>query len=318
MQEPGKTEKRINIPFFEGVNSLVSFNIGKKTELVHAENARSKIVGTIEKREGQTVLGTNTSNQPFVTAANYGLFSFQNVNNPGFYRISVAENATLSINVSDTLYLGDYATAGGAAIPTYSVGVSDTIRITEKVNDNTGDIVTIYYINSGNQWVPLTGSGASIPGGVFDYAYAEGNVFLVNLNGLNRYIGPDGTTVTTSASGSGHLFNTPQASRVNFYKNRLYLADFIQDSIRYKTTVLRSSYPMGIIALINDDYTSHASGSLIEVTDTKYFYTNSGANTYEVYRGQTLISTITVTTINETSVVITHSGTPNFLASDEI
>lgn len=318
MQEPGKYEKRVNIPFFEGVNSLVSFNIAKKTEFVHAENARSKVVGTVEKREGQTVLGTNTSGQPFVTTKNYGLFSFQNNNNPGFYRISVAQNATLSISVSDTIYASDYATAGGAAIPTYSVGVYDRLTIGEQINENTGNVVTIYYINSGNQWVPLTGSGTSIPGGTFDYTYAEGSVFLVNYNSENRYITQDGTTVVSSTSGSGHLYNTPPSSRINFYKNRLYLADFNYFGTRYKTTILRSSYPMGIISLLNEDSASHTSGSSLEVTDTKYFYTASGANTYDVYRGQTLISTITVTTINETSIVVTHSGTPSFLASDEI
>jgi len=315
--------RKVNIPYFDGVNSLVSFNMAKLTELYHAENARSKTVGTIEKREGQVVLGTNTSGKPFVTTANYGLFPFQNNVNPGFYRISVAENSTLAINVTDTLYVSDVkkVVRSGAtdnSVLPLSVGVSDSITISEKVNENTGNVVTVYYINSSNQWVPLTGSGASIPGGVFDYTYAEGNVFLVNFNSDNRYIGPDGITVTTATSGSGHLYNTPPASRINFYKNRLYLADFNYFGTRYKTTVLRSSYPMGIISLINADYTSHSSGSIIEVTDTKYFYTASGANTYDVYRGQTLISTITVTTINETSIVATHSGTPNFLASDEI
>ena len=319
MQEPGRAEKRLNIPFFEGVNSLTSFNIGKKTEFVHAENARSKVIGTIEKREGQTVLGTNTSDQPFVTTANYALFPFQNDNNPGLYRISVTENATLAINVVDNIHVSDTVSAGGAAIVTYSIVVADDLTISEKVNENPGGVSTIYYINSSNQWIPLTGAGADVPSGVFDFTYAEGNVFLVNLNSANRYIGSDGTTVTTSTTGAGHLFNTPPASRVNFYKNRLYLGDFVRDFVRYKTTILRSSYPMGIIALINDDYASHASGgTAIEITDTKYFYTDSGASVYDVYRGQTLISTITVTTINETSIVVTHSGTPSFLASDEI
>ena len=318
MQEPGRAEKRINIPFFEGVNSLVSFNIGKKTEFVHAENARSKVVGTIEKREGQTVLGTNTSGKPFVTTANYGLFSFQNSNNQGLYRISVAENSTLAISVSDTLYTSDTVSAGGEAVIAYSVGVYDSIIVSEQVNENPGTVATIYALNSSNQWVPLTGYGAGITGGQFDYTYAEGNVFLVNFNCVNSYIGPDGVTTTTSASGSGHLYNTPPASRINFYKNRLYLADFTQFGVRYKTTVLRSSYPMGIISLLNADYTALASGSTIEVTDTKYFYTDSGANTYDVYRGTTKITTITVTTINETSIVGTWSGTPTFQASDEI
>src|SRR3990167_1291257 len=144
MQEPGRAEKRLSIPFFEGVNSLTSFNIGKKTEFVHAENARSKVIGTIEKREGQTVLGTNTSGQPFVTTANYALFPFQNDNNPGLYIISVTENATLAINVVDNIHVSDTVSAGGAAIVTYSIVVADDLTISEKVNENPGGVSTIY------------------------------------------------------------------------------------------------------------------------------------------------------------------------------
>jgi len=43
--------KRLEIPYFEGVNSSVSQNISKKQELSHCENARSKTIGSIEKRE---------------------------------------------------------------------------------------------------------------------------------------------------------------------------------------------------------------------------------------------------------------------------
>src|SRR3990167_8246595 len=276
MQESGRSERRVNVPFFEGVNSLTSFNIGKKTEFVHAENARSKTIGTIEKREGQTVLGTNTSGQPFVTTENYGLFSFQNGNNQGLYRISISENATLAINVNDVLHASDTVSAVGEAVVDYSIVVADSLTVSEQVNENTGDVVTIYYINSSNQWIPLTDSGASIPGGVFDYTYAEGCVFLVNFNSPNRYIQADGVTVTTSTSGGGHLYNTPSASRVNFYKNRLYLADFVRGGVRYKTTILRSSYPMGVISLVNDDYTSFPEDNDISINVSEVLYVGEG------------------------------------------
>jgi len=319
MQKPGSGEKRIDIPYFEGVNGLVSFVVSKKTELYHAENARSKTIGSIEKREGQTVLGTNTSNKPFVTGANYALFPFRNTNNQGLYRISEAENSTISVNVSDTIFGSDFIELeGGTSIIDYSLVVADSIQVDEQVNENPGGLSTIYALNAANQWSPLTGSGASIPSGIYDSTYAEGNAFLVNFNSNNRYIKPDGITVVDSTSGSGHLYNTPPASRINFYKNRLYLADFVRQGVRYKTTVLRSSYPMGIISLVNSDYTALASGSTIDVTDTKFFYSDSGANSYDIYRGGTKITTITVTTINETSIVATWSGTPNLLASDEI
>jgi len=311
--EPGKQQRRLNIPYFEGVNSLVSFNIGKNTEFVHAENARSKMVGTIEKREGQTVLGLNTNNKPFVTSANYGLFSFKNDNNPGFYRISVLENADININVVDKIAMVENFD------PTiYSIYVKENISIKENINNNTGGVATIYYINTSNQWIPLSGDGVDIPAGVFDYTYAEGCVFLVNQSAENRYILADGTSVVTSLSGSGHLYNTPRASRINFYKNRLYMGDFVKNGIRYPTTILRSSYPVGILCLLNNDYAAAVSGSTIEVTDTKYLYSTSGANTYDIYRGNILVTQITITRVNESSIVATWTGAPNLLSSDEI
>lgn len=301
----------------------MSFNVGVHTEFVHAENARSKTVGTIEKREGSTVLGLNVDGFPFVTSNNYGLFSFQNDYNKGLYRISVTQNPTLSINVSDTLYVSDPQITEKVGSPVshimpLSIGVSDQIQIAENVNDNTGDVATIYYLDISNKWIPLSGSGTNISGGIFDTAYAENCVFLVNQKDENRYIKEDGTTVVTATDATGHLYNTPRASVINYYKSRLYLGDFIRSGVRYKTTVLRSSYAMGIIALINNDYTAAVSGSTIDVTSTSYFYTTSGANQYDVYRGNSFIATITVTIINETSLTATWSGTPTFLASDEI
>lgn len=323
MLEPGLKQQSVQIPYFEGVNSLVSFNMGKKTEFFHAENARSKVIGTIEKREGQTVLGTNSADKPFVTTANYSLFPFQNVNNPGLYRISVAENSTLSINAIENVFVAADILIERADVPNTEVfpvyiTVADSLSVSEQVNNNTGTLATIYYINSTNQWIPLTGLGTDIPGGIFDYAYAEGCVFLVNQNSDNRYITSDGKTVLSSASGSGHLYGTPPASRVNFYKDKLYLADFISSGVRYRTTILRSSPPMGIIALLNADYTALASGSSIDITDTKYFRTDSGANTYDIYRGVTLIKSITVTAVTETSITATWTGTLTALSSDAI
>jgi len=342
MLEPGLKQQSVLIPYFEGVNSLVSFNIGKKTEFVHAENARSKIVGTVEKREGQTVLGVNAVGGPFVASANYGLFSFQNNNNQGFYRISVSQNFSLTINIVEKLCLTDKNTVERTDLPTsFDIQIIENLVFTEKIEvfETAGTAATIFYIDSANRWISLAGAGTGIPGGLFDYTYAEGCVFLVNLYSANRYITANGTTVIDSSTASGHLYNTPVASRVNYYKNRLYLADFIRTGVRYKTTVLRSSYPMGIISLINLDANitmstvnigSTGSGSL-EITDNKYFYTASGANEYEIYRGSTKIAEMTVTAIQEVSVTanfVSFVATPVIipdviptlilLASDEI
>ena len=365
MQEPGKIQKRINIPFLEGVNSLVGFNIAKKTEFFHAENARSKTIGTIEKREGQTVLGTNSSGAVFKTASNDGLFSFQNDNNKGLYRISRDEDSTLnpspsasrspsssvsrspsssaspssstspsssvsasyspSSSASPSSSVSPSESSSASYSPSSSISASYSPSSSSSPSSSTSpsaspsagtNYTTIYYLNNSTRWTPLTGEGTDIISGTFSHTYAEGSVFLSNLNDTNRYISSNGTSVTDSTTATGHLYNTPRASKINFYKGRLYLADFIYSENRYKTTVLRSSYPMGIVSLVNADYNSDAS-TTVEVTDNKYFYTDSGANSYEIYRGTTLITTITVTTINETSVIVTGTIT-GILASDEI
>lgn len=314
MIESGRAQQRINIQYFDGVNGQVSFNLAKKTEFVHAENARSTIVGVIEKRGGQKTLGVNTNNLPFVTKNNYGIFSFENDNEKNFYRISVNEDPTININVSDDIFIGESLTEDKLTI-----AVVDSVIIGEKVNDHTNDLATVYKLNnSNNQWTPLTGSGANIPGGDFDTAYAEGCLFMVNGNSNNRYIDTNGETVIESTLGSGHLFNTPISKRVNFYKNRLYLADFKRDGVRYETTILRSSYPMGLIALLNNDYTNVSGGGTFEITDTKYIYSDAGANTYDIYRGSLFIATITVTSVTETSITATWSGSITVQSSDEL
>ena len=319
-KETGTKTQKIRIDYFDGVNSLTGANLSKKNELTHAENCRSKTIGVLEKREGTTVTGTNTSGQPFVTSANYGLFPFKSDVSKGLYRISVAQNPTLSINVADSLTIAENKAFSGVALSLsliqITIIVSDKLTIQEDLGDNMEPPATIYYLDNNDKWTPLTGSGAGIRGGQFDYVSAEDNVFLVNYHDINRYVQSDGTTVTTSSSGAGHLFNTPQASKINFYKGRLYLADFFQSNVRYKTTVLRSSYPMGIVALVNADYDSTIA-TTIKITDNKYIYTDSGANSYDIYRGGTLITTVTATTVNEISMVVTGTIT-GVLASDEI
>lgn len=199
-----------------------------------------------------------------------------------------------------------------------SIVSSERITTNENLNESEGDPGFIYYLNNEDKWIELTGKGTNITAGDFDYTYAEGCAFLVNQNSNNRYIESDGITVKDSTEGNGHLFSTPPASKINYYKGRLYLADYIKYGNRYKTTILRSSYSMGLAALLNADYTALASGSEIEITDTKYFYSDSGANTYDIYRGETFIKSITVTNVGATTITATWDGTLTVLASDEI
>ena len=179
---------------------------------------------------------------------------------------------------------------------------------------------TVYYLNNSNAWTALTGAGAGITNGDVSVAIAEKNLYLVNYNAPNRYIlGSDGTTVITSATTTGNLYNSPNASNVAYYKGRLYLADYVYSSVRYPTTILRSSYACGIIALIDGDPISPY--TTCNVTDAKYIYTNSPGNTLDVYRGNSKVATLTVTAITNYSLTMTTAFEPGFtslLSADEL
>jgi hypothetical protein len=174
-------------------------------------------------------------------------------------------------------------------------------------------MASIYSLTDGNVWDALTDSSAqNIIGDKFDSTHVSGYLVLVNGIDYNRTISSDGVTVTDSTE-PGNLFNSPRAKKTAYYKSRLYLANFINGGVRYGTSILRSSYPLGIAALVNGDVTA---STTIEVTDTNYFYTQSGMNEYEVYRGGTKIEDITVTEVNETNIVV--SAPVTLLSVDEI
>lgn len=332
MQEPGRQEKRFDIGFFDGVNSAVQNNLVKRTELAHAENARAPIIGLIEKREGQRKHGANTNNNPFVAQENYGLSTFENdgINNQLFRVCRAAtQDGTLSISVFDNVFSGDYPLVGSFTPPNLILVVED-ITISEPIFytlldgdtvilDGTSNGSSIYYLSTADQWTVMSDSdGQNIIGGRCDFTKAQGNLIIVNGKDYNRYIQSDGTTVVDSVS-SGHLFNSPRARKVAFYKNRIYLADYLFNGVRYKTSIVRSSYPSGIISLVNGDHTSISDGATVSLTDLKYIYSDSGGNTYDIYRGSTLISTMTVTAVNETSVVANFNNDPvTLLSSDEV
>lgn len=326
--EAGKNERRIPLPHWEGINAVVSKALAKKSEFRHAENIRSVSVGTVEKRKGQGIIGRSTSGSRFVADANYHLF-FKNSATPGtrgLFRISASSEpiSTFSINVWDDLNTIENVNPG-AGEPILEVFVREYVVVSEGTfggtsdsthfyMDNIGLPANIYHLNLNDVWTKLADTEANnIPGAKFSSAIADGNVFLVNGRARNRYIKDDGQTVIDSSQ-AGHLYNSPTANLVNYYKNRLYLGDFTQTGVRYKTTILRSSYPVGIVSLVNGDVTAQTN---IPLTDTKYIYADSGMNTYDVYRGSTKITTFTVSTVNETSVDVS-SGAVSLLSSDEV
>ena len=283
MRESGTKQERISIPYFEGVNSTVQHVIARKTELAHMENARAPIIGVLEKRQGQTTLGTAPGGGVFETLGNFGLFYFPN----------------------------EYATAN-----------QGLIRVTT-VN---GVSCNIYILNNSDEWVDIAlpdSSGMSLS--TCDFANVDGNVVIVNGTDENRMVNNDITDVSTS-SDAGSLFNSPMANKVAFYKSRIYLADYTPSGgARLKTTILRSSYPLGIIALLNEDVTAAESGTWhLPVTDSRYFYTDTGMNVYEIYRGNTLVATVTINGYTETEITATsgnvtfEAGFSSFLSADEV
>lgn len=284
-------DSRLTIPYFDGVNSLVSSNIAKKQELFHAENVRSVKIGTVEKRDGRgPMIGNNIS-----ADTQYGLFYFPHEGSPnhsGLFRAA---------------YVSGFDAPGQ---------------------------MCIYYYHLVAGWGAMTGA-FHIGDGQIDYSASENNMFVVNYNSDNRYIkGTDGVSVVTSTDASGHLYNSPRAHRINFYKNKLYLADIQFNGIRYKTTIMMSSIPVGIISLINGDPNDIPASPVygdpytFDVTDTKYIYTTPGSdinyagNYIEIRRGGALVATARVIDKTESKITVNNlvfSGSfTELLSADEI
>jgi len=530
-RETGVKHNRLNIEYWAGINSSVSYRLAKRSEPAHMENARAPIIGVLEKRQGQAKMGTKPNGTPFTSAANYGLVNFQNegdnqqvfrvsemaavvppfsaillvslgedvlsddayfTNHPdtnvihsvtpwtmtghaaktfragaysftdsGFTNISnvglipdgsyavgfdlpgapaavsidliggsVPEGTITGFTCSVTAkadpfvanqpanvyfynrsytnslhgaYTGDFLLAEDSSLVFHNTGFttvtvgsstsipgggdvslwhssdfrygadrfgafkyfypvvtlpgngnskeldldavnvtiyyktifpyeinyfSDTVSVVDPplMGKAIGDIIyiypvrdegltNIYSLSNTNHWDILEDFDAqALVGAPCDFTAFEGNLAIVNGVDLNRYISKDGTTITTSDD-TGHLFNSPISHKATFYKNRLYLADFVHDTVRYPTTVVRSSYPLGIVALANAD--AGAGTLVVPVTDTKYFYADPGMNEYDVLRGGFLVGTMQVSSIRETSVTVISKPFA-ILASDEI
>jgi hypothetical protein len=329
MQEPGAKAQRFDVTYFDGVNAAVQRMLAKRQEFSHAENARTGSIGSIEKRGGQAKYGTAAGGWFFMASENYELTKFLNDGpNQGLFRISTSSEpvAAFSMSVYENVYVFDLYNPTTSALYIKS---SENVTVSEPaifsradantvILDGTSQLATIWTLNPANIWTALTDPDATnIIGAQFDSVPFDTNLLLVNQRDYNRYIKSDGTTVIDSTQ-AGSLFNSPRASRCAYYKGRIYLADIMRAGIRYKTTVARSSFASGILSLVNGDSVSHVSGTTLDVTDVKYFYSDSGMNTYDVYRGVTLITTLTVTAINSTSITVTHSGTPTLNTADEI
>jgi hypothetical protein len=286
MRESGTRQERITISYFEGINSTVQQVIARRSELSHMENGRAPVIGVLEKREGQLTIGTDINGEDFVSSGDYGVVYYED---------------------------------GG----TMSKGL---LRISSK-----GDApAIIYYLNQSDVWTPVTNDKAiGLSRNLCSFANVEGNLIIVNGIDANRTItGPiAASTPMADATTASSIFNSPRARKIAFYKNRIYLGDYYDShGNEMKTTILRSSYPLGIVSLINGDVTTRDANNnwIIPVTDTKYFYTDIGMNSYEIYRGNIKIATIALNAFTEVAIsapmgnVHFEPGFTSFLSADEI
>jgi len=182
-----------------------------------------------------------------------------------------------------------------------------------KVVTSSGITKLYYYNTSSSTWNSIR-SGLS--NAYADYTIAEDSMFVVNGVDNGFFVEDDGTTIVSSGDTSlfNHLYKMPLARKINYYKDRLYIADYNYGSQRVKNGVGISSRPMGLISLVNEDA---ASGSTeIKVTDTTYIRSD-GTDQLEVFRGGTLKGTLVVTGKTEEKITVSSTSF-SILSSDEL
>jgi len=223
--------KRMEIPFFEGVNTVVGSNIAKKNEFEHVDNARSVHIGTIEKRAGTRRLG----DAPAFTA-NYALFWFENEGetNTGFYRISTLDGTT-EVHYLNTSAAWTKITAT-ASSKLYEIGDSTTqFDITNTAGDTyryswdgTGtDPDVDSRIRIGSEVVTAAQNFSAGNNGTFTVTAAGANYFEVtNASGVaesNVTIGTGSITVT--GNDFDHVVAEECCFLVNGHHDNFYITD---------------------------------------------------------------------------------------------
>ncbi len=343
-----KQYERFDISHFEGVNALVSHNIAKKEELSEAINARSLKIGTIEKRQGYRRLGDVLG-----STAEYGLFYFEEgTANKRFFRISkvggVVSFYYLNITSNWTVLTGN-GTGLGSVDCSFTTA-EDCMFVVNGTDDNmyvdstSIQVYTSADLGTSTTQFDITDEG----GGTFRYTYdttgtdpkikenmkagdvvhcmgqnfaaANKGAFIVTAVDTNHFeITNAGAAENNKTLGTGalrvnnHLTGSPKANKINFYKNRLYLGDYT-DTTRYKTGIMMSSVPLGIVALVDDDHDQPFTE--LKVTDLKYIHTD---DVLDVYRGNSKIGTLIVTAKNaDTNTLTVDTFTTDLKSSDEL
>ena len=254
--------KRYDFPYFDGINTNVSNALSKRSELSFLENARSVLIGLLEKRAGHALWGDNIS-----ATFNYGLYDF----------------------VNNTHHL---------------------LRVSK-----VGSTISVYLYN-GATWIKLSGVATGLSAGECDFATALDRCFIVNGLDNNFYLEANGTTAVDSSSSTGMLYNAPKARLINYFRDRLFLGDYFRiDGTHERTGICFSSVPLGIVSLVSGDQTAPL--TTVNVTDTKYIKVASANDSLDVYRGGTLIGTLTVTGKTENTLTVS-SFAFDLKSSDEL
>lgn len=218
---------------------------------------------------------------------------------------------------SGTRRLGNAITATRNCLITYfaNSGHNGFFRIS-----TVSATTSIYYLNNSATWTALTGSGTSLTVSdsypFFSSTIAEDKLFLVNGTNNNLEVsGADGTTVTNSTVSTSHLYGSHKAQLINCYKNQLYLADYTDaGGTRYKNGIIRSSVPLGIVALVDGDHSQPITN--LVVTDLKYIRTS---DSLDIYRAGTKKGTVTVTAKDsDTNTLTISSFGTDLKSSDEV
>lgn len=203
-----------------------------------------------------------------------------------------------------------------APVATANYGIFNFPNTTGKsfyrVSTIAGPTTSIYYLANDDNWTALTGGGTGLTAVQCSTTIAEGICFFVNGTDANRYIAANGTTVTTSSTAAGHLYNSPVANKIKYFKEKLYLADYTVGSKRYKNGIMFSSVPLGIVSLVDGDHDSGV--TTVNVTDTKYI---QSSDTIQVYRSGSLITTLTVTAKTQSTLTVNATGAA-LLSADEL
>lgn len=169
-----------------------------------------------------------------------------------------------------------------------------------------------FYLD-GDGWYRIN-QGLSLPyTGLYshDVTVAENCAIIAGDVSTNRQIDSDGRTMYDSSDLNSHVYGSPPANKVNYFKGRLYLADLLVGSQRYPTRVQVSSPPLGIVGLIEGDHDSGVTE--VRMTDVKYVRVG---DTLDIWRGTSSVGTITVTAKSQSSVTCTATSFA-MLNSDE-